>query len=124
MDGHFVGAVLSGQTPTIHGDPARAYDFIHIADVVTTIANILSADLTPGVILNVGSGQPTRLDELARWCLAAGGSALAPTLAPGPAYRPPQFADLSRIRSVLDFAPAHDLKSWVFDIIQQRQGRR
>ena len=114
VEGHFIRAVLEKRPPTIYGDPERAYDFIHIADVARGLAQALEADLPAGLTLNLGTGRATSLMQLARWCIEAAGLDASPRLAQGPPAAPTQFADLSRTERFLPaFAPQRDLQTWV-----------
>lgn len=46
------------------GTPLR--DFVHVSDVARANVAALGADLEPGAVVNVGSGQATTIEELAR----------------------------------------------------------
>ncbi len=123
VEGRFLTAVLGGVPPTIHGNPATAFDFVHVEDVLRAFTLALATDLPSGLTLNVGSGKLTSLQELADWCLAASGIASAPRVdtAANSEARPSQYADLSRIRRYLGFAPTIDLRTWVFETVVSRQ---
>ncbi len=118
VEGQFLRAVLAGHPPTLLGDPNRAYDFVHVDDVLRALVLALEADLPPGLILNVGSGQATRLGDLAAWCCEAAGIDQPPLLLPGPDARPPHYADLTRAAHYLGYAPQHDLRTWVFATVR------
>src|SRR3972149_6421464 len=58
--------ILSGKTPTIHGDGLQTRDFVYVGDVAEANLLALSSDAPPGVY-NVGTGAATsilRLHEL------------------------------------------------------------
>ncbi|MCO6452476.1 MAG: NAD-dependent epimerase/dehydratase family protein [Caldilineales bacterium] len=118
VDGHFLRAVLQGQSPVIQGDPDRSYDFVHIADVVSAIRLALETDLPPGLVLNIGSGKATTLAQLADWCIAAANLSLRPELQPGSPASPGQWADLSRTRQNLGWQARYDLAEWIRATLQ------
>lgn len=124
VEGRFAEAVLAGQPPVIQGDPHRAYDFVHVDDVVAAFLRALTARLPSGWAFNIGSGRSTRLLELATWCLSAAGLNLTPLIISDatPAARPatPACADLSRSRRYLGFVPQQDLQTWVTAVIRSR----
>ncbi|MCS7039554.1 MAG: NAD-dependent epimerase/dehydratase family protein [Anaerolineae bacterium] len=125
VEGRFAEAVLAGRPPIIQGDPHRAYDFIHVDDVVEAFLRALKARLPAGWAFNIGSGRPTRLLDLATWCLQAVGLDLAPLIVPDatPDARPatPACADLRRSRRYLAFSPQHDLQTWMTATLRARR---
>jgi GDP-4-dehydro-6-deoxy-D-mannose reductase len=55
------------QDPVLHvGNLDASRDFLHVADVVSAYAAVIreSGGLTPGIALNVASGQPVRMRDL------------------------------------------------------------
>ncbi|NOX63544.1 MAG: NAD-dependent epimerase/dehydratase family protein [Chloroflexi bacterium] len=125
VEGRFIRAVLEKRAPTIYGDPERGYDFIHIADVARGLALALESDLPAGIALNLGTGQPTKLAQLARWCIDAAGLDMEPDMLEGPPAAPTQYADLTRTRRFLpSFRAQRDLRAWVEAAIAQEQASR
>ena len=59
-----VEAALAGDRFTVFGDGSQARDFTYVDDVVSATVAALVVDLTPGTVLNVAGGQPTRVAEL------------------------------------------------------------
>lgn len=78
----------------------------------------LETDTPAGLILNVGSGHATSLQQLAEWCIQAAGMAATPAILPGPTDPGAQYADLTQIRRYLDYEPEHDLREWVFETVR------
>jgi len=119
VESQFLRAALSERRPAIIGDPERSYDFVHVSDVVQAIFLALRQDVKPGAVFNVGSGQPTSLQTLARWCLAAAGSHEEPILQPATGTTPPShWADLSRSRQELGYTPRQNLKTWLKQMVE------
>jgi UDP-glucose 4-epimerase len=58
----FAGHLLSGQPCTIFGDGAQTRDFVYVDDVVDAFAR--ASDRGGGLLLNVGTGDETSVNEL------------------------------------------------------------
>lgn len=115
VESRFIAAVQRGEKPTIFGDPQRAFDFVHITDVLQAITLALSADVPAGSVCNIGSGTPTSLLQLARLCLqAAGRPHENPRVQEAPVAGPPShWADITRARALLGYTPRQDLAAWI-----------
>ncbi|NOZ73695.1 MAG: NAD-dependent epimerase/dehydratase family protein [Chloroflexi bacterium] len=124
VESRFLQAVLSGRRPTIIGDPDRSYDFVHVSDVVQAIYLALTRDVPPASVFNIGSGYPTSLQTLARWCLAAVGSEEKPVLEKGGGVPPPShWADLRRSRQGLGYEPRQHIETWIKKMVQDYRSR-
>jgi len=108
----FLARVRAGQPPVIFGDGEQTRDFVHVEDVAR--ANLLAATRPgiSGVALNVASGRPTSLNELARVIGRVMGSAVRPEHGP---ERPGDVRHSSgcpeRARHVLGFAASRGLEA-------------
>jgi len=70
-------AIAAGRPPVIFGDGKTTMDFVHVEDIAR--ANMLAASSpATDIVLNVGSGRETSLDDLAAMLLSIMGSPLAP----------------------------------------------
>lgn len=58
-------AVLAGQAIQIHGSGAVARDYVYVDDVADAVRRVIESPGHPQT-LNIGSGTPTTLDELAQ----------------------------------------------------------
>jgi len=58
-------AVLAGQAVQVHGSGAVARDYVYVDDVADAVGRVIESPGRPDT-LNVGSGLPTTLDELAQ----------------------------------------------------------
>lgn len=65
--GHWMAAAARGEPLHVYGDPAATRDYIYVDDVVEAMETVLALDQAVDVpaILNIGSGVPTALGELA-----------------------------------------------------------
>jgi len=100
-----------------HGDTVR--DYLHVADVGSALAALTASDL--GGPVNVGSGDPLRLRDLASTVgRQLGRSGLVSF---GPQGLPPDepsvvLADVGRLRDDLHWSPGLSLESGVADAIR------
>jgi UDP-glucose 4-epimerase len=103
----FVGNLLRGEPITVHGDGMQTRDFVYVGDVVDAWLRVLDADETAGMVLNLGSGRETSIDELARTVVSAAGFE--------PASWPVRTGDAQRgdiRRSVADVGLARRALGW------------
>jgi dTDP-L-rhamnose 4-epimerase len=61
----FASRLLSGEVPLIFEDGAQTRDFIHVLDVVNACVQALEGDVA-GFALNIGTGRPVSVFELAQ----------------------------------------------------------
>jgi UDP-glucose 4-epimerase len=65
--GRFLKLVLEGKPLTITGDGTQTRDFTHVRDVADAIVKAATvAQVGKGEVFNVGAGQQTSINELAR----------------------------------------------------------
>ncbi|MDR2339238.1 MAG: NAD-dependent epimerase/dehydratase family protein [Deltaproteobacteria bacterium] len=82
----FIGMILAGEAPLIHGDGDQTRDFIHVLDVVAATIVAGTREGASGVY-NVATGTPVRINDLSKLLMG---------LCPGskePAYLPPRPGD-------------------------------
>ena len=70
--GHWLRAAAAGRNLTVYGDPGTTRDYVYAADVAGALLAVHAAPVVPPVV-NLGSGRPTSLAELAGLLLAAVG---------------------------------------------------
>ncbi|SDT98593.1 UDP-glucose 4-epimerase [Verrucomicrobium sp. GAS474] len=102
----FIDAAKRGQAPTIHGDGGQTRDFIHVTDVAACLLRCASSEtpFTPGLALNVGTGEAVSLLTLWEAIEKAAGLSLPPLFAP------PRQGDIRHSRA--DARKALDLFGW------------
>ncbi len=98
----FAGQLLSGQPSTVYGDGKQTRDFVFVDDVADAFAR--AADRAGGLIVNIGTGTETSVEEL--YNLMAGSLGVEDA----PKYEPPRPGDLRR--SALDPARARMQLGW------------
>jgi nucleoside-diphosphate-sugar epimerase len=104
----FARRLLGGERPIVHGDGEQSRDFAFVANVVH--ANLLAArhdGLFRGAAINIGSGEGTTVNDLARaMARLLGRPELEPLRGPErPGDVRHSVADVSRAREVLGYAP-------------------
>ncbi|XVH33589.1 NAD-dependent epimerase/dehydratase family protein (plasmid) [Haloferacaceae archaeon DSL9] len=101
----FLSRARNDEPLTIFGDGSQTRDFVHVSDVVR--ANLAAGTTTEtGTAFNVGTGEETRIDDLAemiRDLVDADSSIECASARPGDIAR--SCADLSRSRSLLGYEP-------------------
>jgi UDP-glucose 4-epimerase len=76
----FAGRLLAGEPCTIYGDGRQTRDFVFVDDVVD--AFVRAAERGSGLLLNIGTGVETSVNELYRTMAEAAGSSAPPVQAP------------------------------------------
>jgi dTDP-L-rhamnose 4-epimerase len=109
----FASRLLNGREPIIFEDGAQTRDFIHVDDIVRGIQLALESDDAVGRAVNLGTGRPTSVAEIAG-LLAGGLGRENLSVLPGQ-YRAGDirhcYADPSLAADVLGFRAAIDLES-------------
>ena len=98
----FAGRLLSGESCRIFGDGTSTRDYVYVDDVVD--AFVRAAERGGGLVLNIGTGVETSVDDLyATMAKVAGVEA-------GPEYAPPREGEVAR--SALDAGRAEIHLGW------------
>jgi dTDP-L-rhamnose 4-epimerase len=91
----------------IFEDGLESRDFVHVNDIVQAIQLAMENDAASGMTLNVGAGEPTSVLDIANLLVDALGGTIRPEVTGQ--YRLGDirhcYADLSQIRSTLNFTP-------------------
>ena len=119
----FVQAALRNDPVTIYGDGTQSRVFCHVADAVKAIATIANTSSTIGDVYNVGGIGEVTIKELAEKVIAITGSKSTITYTPYSDAYPAGFEDIqrrvpdiSKIKSVINWAPTKDLNQIISDI--------
>ncbi|MBW8758919.1 MAG: NAD-dependent epimerase/dehydratase family protein [Burkholderiales bacterium] len=107
----FSTRVRRGLELTAFEDGLESRDFVHVSDVVQAMLLALTSESPANAAINVGSGVPTSVLEVAsQLTIALGGT---PAIRITGEYRVGDIrhnvADISRLRSILGYAPQVDL---------------
>jgi dTDP-L-rhamnose 4-epimerase len=119
----FASRFLNGNAPIIFEDGRQARDFIHVSDIVTGILLALEAEDAPGRRINLGTGHPSTVNDVATALARGLGVEVEP-------IRPDQYragdirhcyADPSLAQDVLAFEAGVTLERGMADLIEWLQ---
>ena len=101
-----------GRTIRLYEDGQESRDFVHVSDVAQAVFLALTSDRADGDTLNVGSGRPTSVEEIALLLQERLGATSKPLVSGQ--YRRGDirhgYADLTAIRDRLQFVPEISLE--------------
>ncbi len=114
---NFLEAVYSGRPLTVYGDGMYVRDFIYVDDVVEGIIRAYYTSSKNPRILNIGSGKPVVIRDLAEFIDSRVGVGIV--------HREPRnvdvrysVADISRALHELGWKPRVDLYDWILDKLE------
>jgi dTDP-L-rhamnose 4-epimerase len=103
----FSNQLRMGKTIHLYEDGQESRDFVHVSDIARAVVSGLASDGADGATLNVGSGQPTSVKQVALLLQERFGAKTQPIVSGQ--YRVGDirhgYADLTAIRAGLQFAP-------------------
>ncbi len=115
----FSGRMLAGQTPVIYEDGQQLRDFVHVSDIVQALSLAMALPGADGQVVNVGTGEPVSVLEvaglLAQHLGWSGGFEIRNRFRAGDIRH--CFADISRIRKLLGYAPRYRFADGVPELI-------
>ena len=109
--GVFLAQKLARKPLTIVGDGNQTRDFTYVTDVANAVVAAVNSDVT-GEIMNVGSGKTTSVNTLAS--LIGGDTVHIPKR---PGEPDCTFADIKKIKSVLDWQPKISIETGVENVL-------
>jgi dTDP-L-rhamnose 4-epimerase len=116
----FSSRLLNDKAPLVFEDGRQSRDFIHVRDIVAAILLALDSDAAVGHAINVGTGRPTTVDEMAALLARGLGKELAP--AHVEKYRAGDirhcFADPTRGEELLGFQASVRLEDGIGDLLE------
>jgi len=71
--GIFVKQVMNGKNPTVFGDGSQTRDFVYIKDNIEACIRAMESDEANGQIINIGTGRPLTIYDLANCIIACFG---------------------------------------------------
>ena len=98
----FAGRLLAGETCAVFGSGEQTRDFVYVDDVVDAFAR--AADAAPGLLLNIGTGEETSVNQLYTAMAVAAG------VDPDVTHAEARSGELER--SALDPSRAADQLGW------------
>lgn len=113
----FIKRVKKGKPPIIFGDGNQTRDFIYIRDVVEAVEKVISKNVV-NETLNIGTGVPTSIRELAYTVIDVLKASVEPVHAserPGDIRE--SWADISKCIEKLKFKPKYTVREGLREII-------
>ncbi len=98
----FIGLMLDGQRPRIFGSGDQVRDYLYVGDVVA--ANRIALERGSGLVLNLGTGVGTSVNDIVRTINDLLGTRIEPI------YEPPRPGEVQRI--YLDASRARETLGW------------
>jgi UDP-glucose 4-epimerase len=116
----FIDRLRQRKPPIIYGDGGQTRDFVHVKDVVEANMLVLGCQHCAGEVINVGTGKPTTINQLAKVLMEMFGETSAK-----PEYAPPRvgdirnsYADISKAERILGYKPKVTLEKGLRLLIQ------
>ena len=106
----FVRQALAGVPLTVHGDGTQRRCFVHVADVVRALADLMESGTHYGEVFNVGSQEEITMGELAERVRARAESSSPIQLVPYEQAHGAGFEDMAR--RVPDLTKINDAIGW------------
>ncbi len=115
----FASRLLNGRPPIIFEDGRQSRDFIHVSDIVEGILLALESDRGVGSAINLGTGRPSTVDDMAR--LLAEGLNVEIEPERTAQYRAGDirhcYADVSRAQELLGFRARVPLEKGMSELV-------
>lgn len=116
----FASRLLNGRPPVIFEDGEQSRDFIHVSDIVRAIMLALESDPATGHAINLGTGRPSTVAQIAK-ALSAGLEVDIEPVRSGQ-YRAGDIrhcvADVERARELLGFEAATTLEQGMRELLE------
>jgi dTDP-L-rhamnose 4-epimerase len=122
----FAARLLNGRRPHVFEDGGQLRDLVHVSDVVRATVAAMDAARAPGHAINVATGRPLRVLELARGLADSLGSSVEPELTGE--FRAGDIrhclADTRRARELLGFDASRTLEEGLPELASWVAGQR
>jgi UDP-glucuronate 4-epimerase len=108
----FTDLIYRGKPIDVYGDGTARRDFTYIEDILQGVLASIQYDGAPFDIFNLGESETIELREVIAWIeTTLKKKATIHTLPPVPGDMPATFADISKARRLLGYAPATRIQS-------------
>lgn len=122
----FLARLRHGQPPILYEDGAQTRDFVNVHDVVAALRLAAEKRSAVGEVLNVGTGVPTSIREMAERLGRLTGRPLPPKVTGE--FRAGDIrhciADISRARSLLGYEPSVKMDDGLSELLAWSEGER
>ena len=117
----FLSRLLAGQPPVVYEDGGQTRDFVSVHDVVDAIVAAIESRAADGQVINIGSGIPRRIAEVAKMLATAAGVPSIEPIITGQFRRGDVrhcTADLSKAGQLLGFEPRVTWEKGLAELVQ------
>ena len=115
----FLSRIKNGQPPVIYEDGDQTRDFVSVHDVAEVNLLALETNGADGRALNVGSGRPVRIREVAETLATVSGREVGPEISGK--FRKGDvrhcFADTTRLATLLGFTPRVSFEQGIAELV-------
>ena len=115
----FSSRLLNGKPPVIYEDGAQTRDFVHVSDIVQANLLALESDAADYEAVNVGTGRPTSIHQLAEMIRDRLGVDAEPEITGS--FREGDirhcYADIARARDLLGYEPRVRIEDGVEELV-------
>lgn len=126
----FVNQALRGEDITVFGDGQQSRCFLHVADAVPGLVDLVATPDAFGQVFNVGGTEEISIADLAQRVITAAGSTSTVRLVPYDEAYEAGFEDMRRrmpntakINAAIGWAPRRTLDDIIGDVITEQRGR-
>ncbi|OLS15573.1 MAG: NAD-dependent epimerase/dehydratase [Promethearchaeota archaeon CR_4] len=111
----FASRVLAGQSPVIFEDGQQTRDFVHVFDICQGLIRTMESTAVNYEVLNIGTGMPTKITEVASSILEHFKSTKKPEITSK--FRKGDirhcYADISKARELIGYSPEYTFKDGI-----------
>ncbi len=116
----FIDRVKNDKNPIIFGDGNQIRDFIYINDVINVISQTIENKNTVGEILNVGTGNPTKIVNLSETIIKILNKKLVPEfVSPKIGDIRESYANVIKMKNILGYVPKYSLEQGLKYLIKE-----
>jgi len=109
----------------IYGDGSQKRDFVNVKDVVGAISASTKSKGVEGQVINIGSGEPTSINDLAKTVIELAGGDLEITHVKSRAGDiKNSYSDISKAKKLLDFEPKVTLQEGLKSLFDEKMATR
>ncbi len=122
---NFAARVLNGRPPLIYEDGLQQRDVVSVYDVARAVRLALETPRASGEALNISSGTPVTIRDVAQRTIDALGTSMSPEVTGK--YRVGDirhcFADISRAQTILNWNPRVSMEEGIADLAKWLDGQ-
>lgn len=107
---------------TIYGDGSQTRDFVNVADVAKAVLASMKSSKAEGEVLNIGSGKPTSINELAKTVVELVGVDSEVSYVKSRAGDiKDSYADISKAKKLLGYEPEVSLRDGLQVLVEEKK---